>query len=239
LNLVYALGGGRGHATRAFELCRRMGSGVVFHQAPGEWPSGSVCVGRIGVTALREQLLGALSGAKRFIVDSFPGGIAHELVGLPIPAGVRTVLVARYVDRAAYADYDALAARFDEVWLPYDPERCEWDEPPAGVYIGPVVRPVRLEGSVDTLVIGRGEPASWSALLRDSTRVDGLFDRLPRARRVVALGAGYNLGWELATAGLKPAFLPQTRRFDDQFRRAAKLGTPLLHRVDLEGFLAC
>ncbi|MCB9677771.1 MAG: hypothetical protein H6737_21895 [Alphaproteobacteria bacterium] len=243
--VFYALGGGRGHATRAFELAKRVGGrSVVFHQAPGDWPEGSLNVGRIGVAELRARLAEALRDASRFVVDTFPGGIAHELdvsglVQRPGAAPVPTVLVARYVDREAYAGYDALVARFDEVWLPYDADGSEWDDPPSGTWIGPVVRDVRLEGEVDTLVIGADAPASWEPLLRGATRVDGLFGVLPRARRVVALAAGYNLGWELRRTGARVAFRPLSRRFDDQFRRAARLGVPLYHRADLEGFLAC
>ncbi|MEZ4322885.1 MAG: hypothetical protein R3F61_35795 [Myxococcota bacterium] len=236
MNVVYALGGGRGHATRALTLAARLsGPSRVLHQcADPDLPGG---IGTPTVAELHARLAEALVGATRFVVDTFPGGVAHELGELP--TGVRTVLVARYVDRSAYPRYDALAARFDEIWLPYDPDGCEWDDPPDGRYIGPVVRTVPLGPEVDTLVIGSGEPASWAPLLRDLPRVDGPFASLPRARRVVALSAGYNLGWELATAGIRTAFRPLPRRFDDQFRRAARLGTPLYHRSCLEGFLAC
>lgn len=242
MNVIYALGGGRGHATRAFTLAERLdregtGPSVVLHQAPGDWPQAGL--GRIRVEALFARLHGLLGSCDRFVVDTFPGGVAHELLDLEIPAHVETVLVARYVDRSTYAGYDRLLAGFDAVWLPYDRDTCEWDHPPDGTFIGPVVRPLRFEGEVDTLVIGRGAPPSWEPLLAGCTRVDHVFDTLPRARRVVALGAGYNLGFELATAGLDTGFRPLARRYDDQFRRAARLGTPLYHRSDLEGFLAC
>ncbi|MEZ4240905.1 MAG: hypothetical protein R3F59_33055, partial [Myxococcota bacterium] len=65
----------------------------------------------------------------------------------------------------------------------------------------------------------------------------GPFDALPPARRVVALSAGHNLAWELDRAGVRAAFRPLVRRYDDQHRRAALLGTLLAHRADLQQFL--
>lgn len=217
-----------GHLQRALNLRDRIGPCTILHQGP-ETP---------GTTRLPRpspaEVQALLQGADRVVVDVFPGGVGHELEDLPD----RSVLVARFVRREAYPDYDRLVERFDEVWLPYEASRCEWQEPPPGRFIGPVRRSIALEPrEVDLLVIGAGEPPTWTPLLADAERVNGPFERLPRARRVVALQCGYNLAWELEGLGMPVAFRPLPRRFDDQFRRAALLGTPLLHRRDLERFL--
>jgi hypothetical protein len=239
--VFYALGGGRGHFQRAWNLAERTpGSCVVLHQA-ARMGQEATSDGRIRGVALggctlrdaREALERELVHADHLVVDTFPAGVAHELV-LP---SMRTTLVARHLDRASYADYDEHVQRFHEVWLPYHADASEWDDPPAGRWIGPIVRPVSIEGEVDLLVIGDGEPASWAPLLASAMRVRGPFERLPRARRTVALAAGYNLAWELHSLGVDAAFRPLPRRFDDQFSRAARLGRPLHHRVDLERYL--
>lgn len=235
MTVIVALGGGMGHARRAFNLAERLdGTPVVLHQAPGDWPQPGL--GALTRPALWERLGPLLERADRVVVDTFPGGVAHELLPL-LDMPIHKVLVARYVERSAYADYDALAARYDAVWLPYTAAQCEWESPPAGEWIGPVTRALAVIGEAEVVVVGRDEPPSWSPLLQNAVRIDGPFDTLPRAKRYVGLAAGYNLGWELASLGAPVALRPLSRRFDDQFRRANALGVPLLHRRDLEAFL--
>jgi hypothetical protein len=181
----------------------------------------------------------ALEDHDRLVVDTFPGGVAHELPDSLL--GRRpTTLVARALIRDRYRDYGALAARFDEVWLPYPADRCEWDEPPPGRYVGPLVRDVAVGADrVPVLVIGdlASAPPGWAPLLAGAAVIDGPFSALPAADRVVALAAGHNLAWELRTAGIVAGYRPLPRRYDDQHRRAALLGVPLAHRADLVSFL--
>lgn len=230
--MIYALGSGMGHLQRALNLQERLGPCTILHQGPPT--PGTIRL----VDPTPAEVLERLQGAERLIVDTFPGGIGHELVQLPAHA----VLVARYVQRENYVDYDALAARFPEIWLPYDVDASEWDEPPPGTWIGPITRTLTwTEEHVDLLVIGTGEPVAWTPLLQDAPRITGPFQCLPRARRIVALQGGYNLFWELRaltrTSSTRCAFQPLPRRYDDQYRRVGRFGTPLLHRDDLQRFL--
>ena len=226
--LIYALGGGSGHQRRGRLLAQRLeGTTVVVTEASGP------------PETFADRLLAELRDYDQLVVDTFPAGLAHELDDRFFAGPFRTVLVARYVDRDAYEGYDELAARFDEAWLPYPADHCEWDPAPRGKPMGALTRHVGLQGEVDTLVIGdvRSAPRAWRSVLTGAVVIDRPFATLPRARRVVALACGYHLGWELAQLGLSTGFRPLQRRYDDQFRRAALLGQPLYHVHDLEAFL--
>ena len=240
---MYAMGGGAGHARRAFNLAARQALDepvFVAHQASGDWPIPGV--GRVGVRPWRERLGPVLPRLECLVVDTFPGGVGHELMGLELPK--RAVLVARFVKRDTYVDYDALVARFPELWMPYTESLCEWEEcPGAGArvrWLGPVTREIHWKGTCDTLVVGGDLPAEWEDLVggAEDCRVDGPFTTLPRPNRILALAAGYNLAWELYDPGIPLALRPLQRRFDDQYRRAHLLGTPVYHRDDLVQFLA-
>ncbi len=263
--LIWATGGGLGHATRGRVLGERLaaeGDAVtVVHSAPdaagaSEPPVNTVSLqewaGDRSVATVRSALEAALRSVDRLVVDTFPLGVDGALRGVSIPERVETVLVARWVDRARVPEwpagqaYDEQVAAFDAVWFPYAEHASEWDDPPAhpnAHWLGPITRPVTLSDErVDTLVIGDAPPG-WSgaieAAVADGGRwVTTRFEQLPRANAVVALAAGYNLAWELVGLGF-PAlgFHPLPRRYDDQFARAARLGTPLYHRADLERFL--
>jgi hypothetical protein len=256
--LIWATGGGHGHRTRGQTLGERLvregeaASVTVVHSGADSYVDGPVqtvsitdWAGERSLSAARSRLAAALRGVDRLIVDTFPLGVDGALRQVSIPDSVETVLVARWIDRAALPRYDAQVRSFDSLWFPYDRAQSEWDHPPVHRsvrWLGPITRPLRLEGTVDTLVIGEA-PHGWTpdleAAVADGGRwVRERFDALPRAERVIALACGYNLAWELVQLGYAPiAFHPLPRRYDDQFMRAARLGTPLYHRADLERFL--
>jgi hypothetical protein len=235
--VIYALGGGRGHLMRARTLARSR-SAVILHQVAGE---PGLCVRDDWSLADVQANLRALSGRDAMlIVDTFPGGIAHELDDSLLALYGERVLIRRYLRPGAYEDEESLAARFDRTLIPYREERCEWERRIAGEHVGPLVRALRLdESSEDLVVIGSRStiPEGWMQLLIGARFIDGPFASLPRARRYLALAAGHNLTYELLQLGVPFALCPQERRYDDQYRRADRLGAGIFHRGDLECWL--
>lgn len=240
--IVYALGGGRGHAVRATNLCERLGGGVVLHQCDDPPAAGGVEAVRLPADADRAWVRAFVRDAARggrLVVDTFPGGLAHELDDATLAVAARTALVRRFVREDAYPAYRALAARYDERWLPYDAGSSEWDEPADDACVGPIVRGIGRDGDAPLTVIGDAGRLlpGWRALLPAGTRfVSGPFAALPRGP-VLGLGAGYNLVWELVSAGFDAAFVPVEKRYDDQHRRAGLLGRSITSRADLVAFL--
>jgi hypothetical protein len=172
------------------------------------------------------------------VVDTFPGGIAHELDDALLDAFAERVLVRRYLRPGSYDDEERLASRFNRTLIPYAPERCEWEGAIEGEYVGPLVREVPVRGEPeDLVVIGDGVPAGWMPLLARARFVSGPLAVLPRARRYLATAAGHNLTYELLALGMPFASVPQDRRYDDQFRRADLLGIGIHHKRDLVRWL--
>jgi len=246
VDVVYALGGGMGHRMRAGALARRLGGAAhILHQAPREPDAAPATRLPPGASPgwVRSWLRDALGHSGRLFVDTFPAGVARELGDAVLSAARRTVLIQRHLRTEQYDDYFALAGRFDERWLPYPPALCAWEGEVGGVHVGPLVRslPVAAGPRAPLAVIGDAArlPPGWRALLPTGTRwVDGFFDVLPPAERYLCVGAGHNLCWELIGAGAAARHLPLPRRYDDQHRRALRLGRAALRREDVEVFLA-
>jgi hypothetical protein len=268
--VIYALGGGLGHLSRALALARVIDVTAILHRASDALPDVDVPSGvrLIGVDAawtpvrLRACLAGLAHAAPVLVVDTFPGGVAHELDDATLAGFAHRVLVRRYLRPGAYDDEAELAARFEGALVPYRPSLCEWagqgpDEPGepgdaqsadgcacTGAHVGFLVRDLRVEpgpGALELAVIGDGErlPPGWRSLLPGRTgHVSGPFRALPAARRYLAMGAGHNLMYELVEAGVCFAAVPCERRYDDQFRRADRLGIGIHSRADLARWLA-
>jgi len=258
--LVYALGGGAGHLTRALVFARSLaarGSVVVLARAGApvlvDGSEGAAIEHVDAATPfaeVRERVAQTLAkpGPCALVVDTFPGGLGRELDDAVLALATTTTLVARYVKRDAYADYDDLAARFDAIVEPYARGASEWvDEDPPGLRaetraIGVLVRelaivegepaPLAVLGPVDTLT-----PAMRARLPRGTRFVDAPLAELPAARAYLATGAGYHASYELARAGRPFGLVPRERRFDDQFRRAALLERAVLNAGDVSRLL--
>ncbi|MEL6342835.1 MAG: hypothetical protein AAFV53_06855, partial [Myxococcota bacterium] len=231
MDLIYALGGGMGHLTRALNLAAILGPVRILHQAPYEPPSPmSGVLTRLpeGASAAWVRQWLSAHPAERLIVDTFPGGVAHEIDDATLGGFSQTVLVQRHLKRGTYVDYARLADRFDVRWLPYPPDACAWEGDVEGIFVGPLVR--RLERApgprASVAVIGDPNrlPLRWRAMMpTDTVYWEGHFTRLPAAERFVCVGAGHNLSWELWTAKVAAAHLPLPRRYDDQHRRAERI----------------
>lgn len=235
--VIYALGGGLGHLTRALLVARGFARATVLH-ASAVRPALATHATLVRTSDARD----ALRGAETLVVDTFPAGLRREVDERALRRFDRTVLLRRYVRPGAYEDDEALAARYDAVLLPYPAEACEWEGAADGLHVGHVVRElIREDGDEAPLaVLGDAAvlPPAWRALLPARTRfVAGPFARLPRAARYLSIGAGYNLCYELRGLGVDHRAVAQERRYDDQFRRADRLGVGLYDRDALARWL--
>jgi len=258
--LVYALGGGAGHLTRALVLARSLiARGPVHVLARAGAPQLVDACNEVGiervdaatpfaeVRARVAELLFAQAPCA-LVVDTFPGGLGRELDDAVLARAATTTLVARYVKRDAYPDYDALAARFDAIVEPYAPGASEWiEQDPPGLRwssraVGLLARdlaiaqgepaPIAVLGPIDALT-----PAMRARLPHDARFVEGPMAVLPSARAYLATGAGYHASYELARAGRPFGLVPRERRFDDQFRRAALLDRAIVCADDVSRLL--
>ena len=246
LSVAYALGGGRGHVTRVLAYLARLGDPnvVVLHSgAPMAAPRPGM---RLITVHSPEEVcatIETLGAAEHLIVDTFPGGLFHELSEELLGAFAKTTLIKRFVRSGSYDDYESLAARFGEQLLPYPATGCEWDGEVAGRYVGYVTRPLRRrgEGEAPLCVIGPPDelPSGWQHHLPPETEwVFGPLHSLPKARRYLALGAGYNLTYELKQLRVDARTVPRERRWDDQYARAERLGMGLHNTDALRRWLA-
>ena len=235
---IYAAGGGRGHLRRARELarrCARLGPATIWHDhddAPD------------GVDAGVAHRRGVPDGGDVLVTDTFPGGRRGELAGV-LARFRRRVLVRRYV-RPGTDAFDGAAGAYHRVWLPYARATCEWDGAEPGLHVGPLVRrltiaPVGLGGlgaPAPLAVLGDPARLPWDAAWPPGTRVCRAFgDALPPARRSLAIGAGHNTIYELRALGVPFRAYPLDRRYDDQHRRAARLGVGVWTPRDLDAWL--
>jgi hypothetical protein len=243
--VLYALGGGAGHLGRALALAARLGPGLILHRAAfvaARPPPGVRLLrvpGELSIPRWRRALARIASGAELFVVDTFPAGIAHEIDDDVLARARRRALVRRYVRPFAYPGYDDAAARFDDVFAPYPLGGSEWEAPaPGDRHLGYLTRRLRLSGEPERplCVIGDARllPVGWRALLpADTAWIEGPFEALPRARAYLSMGAGYNIAYELLALGAPFGLLPLEKRYDDQFRRAERLGRAVTTRADL------
>ena len=109
--------------------------------------------------------------------------------------------------------------------------------------MGPLVRDLPIADGLPAPVAVIGDarklPPGWRALLpEDTVWIDRFVHRLPAARRYLCVGAGHNLCWELIGAGVAALHVPLARRYDDQHRRALRLGRAALRRDDVASFLS-
>jgi hypothetical protein len=252
--VIYALGGGLGHLSRALVLARKIDAVAILHrgaETAAETVAGMDAPGvrLIGVDTgwtpsdLRACLARCAGEAPVLVVDTFPAGVAHELDDATLDRFEHRVLVRRYIRPGSYEDEAALAARFDAALVPYTEAQCEWDGEVDGAHVGFLVRELAVErgaAELDLVIIGDAGrlPPGWRALLPERTRqVAGRFRALPAARRYLGTGAGHNLTYELHQAGVCFAVMPCERRYDDQFRRADRLGAGVYTREDFAGWL--
>lgn len=238
--VLYALGGGSGHAVRACSLARaleRRGTSAVVLLPDDKLPLAE----RLGARAwplarserqgaLRARVERALSrlAPAHLVVDALPDGVLGELA--PLPPVPRTTLLLRLHRRVDARSVNA----FDDV---FDLEpHLAWRPPglPASSF-APVARAPASRGTSVDVALYAGTDAGLRgfferlsrrlrshgynvALVEGQPRIPDALDGL--SPHVVVGAAGYNLVYEAARAGAWHVAIPRPRAFDDQRRRA-------------------
>lgn len=249
--LWYALGGGRGHATRSRTLAGWLPPGSDAHFLLPErlraWSQG-LQAHFLGPDSLAEQVAERLDSLRPdlFLVDTFPRGVLGELaeVEFPCPAW----LVARWL-KPAYGAHPEVLRALDRYELVLGAELTVWEK---SYDIGPVVAPpapIRAPGEI--LWLGSGPEKAQHELRQLLSQAvvaapdlgqerHDVAELLAGASLVISAG-GYNAYHEIVQAGTPTIFWPQERRYDQQsLRVTGKLGPRprAWHRCvqDLAGF---
>ena len=233
--LYYAVGGGLGHLTRGLRVIEKLGLRDVVIASASPYAE-RVCKSFVrvpreldgDVAAHRAWLRGL--NAERIIADTFPGGIQGELCGLDVPIDYVARLLRWNAYRAAvpfalpriektYVVEELAHAPFGEA-VPLDlsvaeVEPVEEDDSWLVVHSGPddevreLVAFARELGKPKRLDVVSGGDV-WPA--------SSLF---PAAAKIIT-AAGFNVMLETEQWRAKHVIVPFTRRFDDQFVRAAR-----------------
>jgi hypothetical protein len=232
--LICARGGGFGHAARGRELQKRLqaeGLGSLLLIRPGA----EACWRETGFPfEARPVCPGDERRFATLIMDTFPAGWNGELSPELLASFRRKLLVTRY---CRGADPSSWGGAYDRLLNPYPEHFDEW-EPSL-----PVSRSISIGWLVRKPPFAfRFEPGHWCVLdperrLGDPQRT--LFARLanrggyrlrligelplaPDAlqfEKLLCVGAGYNLFYELLGMPGDIRFLPVRKRWDDQVRR--------------------
>ena len=242
--LIYALGGGNGHFQRAQLIAQLFSRATIMHQTKSPFFSSVPVIHACGEPLLSWSIQTLAESSRSYdciVVDTFPKGIGHEITKDILQQYASSFLVARYLREEQYQDYQAACSWYSDVWIPYLPERSEWDTPPTGVHTGFFTRPIAIANEqVSLCVIGDQDkiPRRWFSLFPERTAfINHRFQSLPRSQKYLCVGAGYNLFWELNSLGLDVAHIPLEKRYDDQFLRVMRFGVMISTHQDLFDFL--
>lgn len=232
--LIYAIGGGHGHARRGWLVQRALATHgirsvlLIRPNADAFLPQDTT--GRLYAdrydAALSDHLNRRLPRA--LITDTFPHGWRGEL-SPRLLRGFRTrIWLARYASGLARPD-----PGYEHVLTPYPPTRSEWPVEPVGaraaglliddshLHLEPAPRtfltfdPERrcAPGLIDTFA-RCGRRAGYSFVYRTNALQPLAADKL------LVVGAGYHTFYEMLGKDIDVRFVPIRKRWDDQFRRA-------------------
>lgn len=237
--LVYALGGGLGHAVRGAGIASALREAGVAALAWVRAEAAPHVAAHAGVVhacerpaspaALRAALGDLMTRfeATHLVVDTFPEGILGELQRPAVPAMV--VLRARRDGkrREFLRSLDAYERRLD-----VEPS-LGWLEPGSAETSPPAARPLTRKPSQTGALLVASDPrlaAYFHRLRRRLSSRGVVVDMVEGSQapltedalsaRVVVGPAGYNLTYELASLGTWHIAMPLARRFDDQPKRA-------------------
>lgn len=249
--LIYAIGGGHGHARRGWLLQRVMaarGLAALLIVRPGSdryLPSGpgprlhGFSIDESGFPA------GAWGSPRRIVVDTFAAGWRGDLDARTLDRFEHRVLIARFMTSPPVPP-----VAYHRVIAPYPAKRCEWqgtrsDMEHAGYLLdGSHARIDRCAGVFAILDPERRCSARLRSAFARSGRRAGLACRFHeslghriQARKLLVVGAGYHTFYETISRGVDVRFLPVKKRHDDQARRTALFGLTLRKLDDLPEWL--
>jgi hypothetical protein len=242
--LIYALGGGHGHARRGLLLQQHLAERGITSAVllcPGADRHFPVMFGpRYYAHSLADPQLAPLlrRPPPHWIVDTFPHGWRGEISADWLARCEQTTWIARH---ARHLPLENLPA-YSRILAPYPAHISEWDEPPARAQaVGYMIDAAHWRLATDRRSLAVLDPEH-----RCSGKVLALFARLARraglafdhwrdcnqalsARKWLVIGAGYHAFYELLGLGIDARFLPINKRHDDQCRRAGLFERALMH----------
>ena len=242
--VIYALGGGWGHLTRACALARAHPARIISNSPHAEMVGGEFDVLRVETRedALREV---RAADAECLIVDTFPRGLGGELAGeLSSLPGLKVLihrdLNPRYVESAGLHDF--VASHYDLVLVAGEGEGEAFGDLPLAQTTAPwLIRSsseiaVSAEQFVYVCAAGKPEEANWYAAVSTGLREAGVTvrdDRVWPAMEIYASaalvvgGGGYNTVNECLALGVPLVARAWPRKYDRQnlrLERAAQRG---------------
>ena len=247
--IVYALGGGWGHLTRAAALARAASARYTVRIVTNSPYAAQVSGLDIVVVDSREAAVAQIDGSNpaALIVDTFPRGIGGELATVLPSLKAAKILIhrdlnARYVAAASLRDF--VASNYDLVLIPGAGEGSEFPgqiTAPWLVRSSDELSTANAHGKPIVCASGNAEELEWygtvAARLPDALCVAPVcppgcpperwirhwpaIDVFPGASVIVG-GAGYNTVYEALACRVPLVARPWPRKYDRQSSRAAR-----------------
>ena len=241
--LIYALGGGHGHARRGLLLQQHLAlrgvvSSVLLRPESDRYFPADFGPRHYALSLDDPELVPLLRNPPlRLVVDTFPQGWRGEIDSRFSACFEKTYWIARYV-----RSIQAAPPGFGRILSPYPEGMDEWDSRLVNaISTGYLVDSShwQLSGAGRCFAVfdpeGRCSGRLLSAFAR-AARMAGLkfayrrrLFRLLDAAKLLVVGAGYNTFYELLALAMDVRFLPVRKRHDDQFRRVGLFDLGLKH----------
>jgi hypothetical protein len=241
--LIYAPGGGSGHATRAGRLAAALVTrGATVRVLVGEGRRGAIPEPDIDVRELprlaRADLAMRLQNelddleAEHLLVDALPDGVLGELRDQSANVK-RTLLVRVHNSLPALDGYERVIDIEPNLdWMkdasacgPLAPSPSSLEMAVDVLLVASDAQLVRFFGKLGRRLSARGLSVAVAcgselALWGEEPRSSGPLDLFRTHPRVLVGPAGYNLTYEALAARVMHLAVPLSRRYDDQMRRA-------------------
>lgn len=247
--LIYALGGGHGHARRGLLLQRHLaerGVASAVLLCPGADRHFTADSGpRHYAQSLADAHLAPLlrHPPPHWVIDTFPRGWRGEITADWLARREKTTWIARHAKNLhGGTDGPGAMPAYTHTLLPYPKSHDEWDRPfPEARHAGYMIDASHWRLSPDRrgFVLLDPERRCGSQILSVFARLArrlGLefqywpgFGQAMAAAKWLVVGAGYHTFYELLGLGIDVRFIPVKKRHDDQFRRASLFGLALTH----------
>lgn len=248
--LIYALGGGHGHAMRGQSvqqmLAQRGCDARLFLRNGSE--RHLTTAEKFGPTTLVENFdVCRAPAADLLIVDTFPSGWQGELQASFFSRFQHKTFIARF-NRNVVLSRDC--AQYDSVLFPYPEGANEWPANSAnGASIGYLLRrdrPVWIPTSRTLAIIDterRCSPQILSQIVENArqcgfrSEVVHSYTTHLSGEKLLVVGAGYNSFYELLQQHADAVFIPIHKRYDDQVRRCEMWGRRMQSLRQLRAWL--
>ncbi len=241
--LIYAIGGGHGHARRGLLLQQHLalrGLASVVLLRPGSDRHFAADFGpRHYAQSFDDPGLVPLlrKPPPRLVVDTFPQGWRGEIESRFLARFEQAYWIARYVKAM-----EAIPSGFGRILSPYPEGKDEWDRRlvnaiPTGYLVDSSHWRLSSSGRCFAVFDPEGrcnrQLLSAFSLAAHKTGLDFAYHRQLNqplnTAKLLVVGAGYHTFYELLGQEVDVRFLPIHKRHDDQFRRVGLFGLGLTH----------